>query len=51
MKFNLTSTIEVEAENKEEADKMLWNEQKGLDTTKELAFDLLRNAEIDEIEE
>ena len=44
--FTITSTINVEAANREEAAKLLTNED-----NKEIAYDLLANAEIDEIEE
>jgi len=44
--FYVTSTITIEAKNREEADKMLKLEQSR--TESEWADDLLTNAEIDE---
>lgn len=46
MRFNITSTIEVEAENKEDLENRMYKTEGD-----EIAKDLLRNAEIDEISE
>lgn len=42
--FYITSTTNIMAKNREEADAMLNNPE----TNKEIAYDLLANAEIDE---
>lgn len=49
MRFNLTSTIEVEAENQEELEKRM--SENGSDQQREMIYDLWHNAEIDRIED
>jgi len=49
MRFTLTSTIEVEAENKEELEEKMGID--GSDEQREMIYDLWHNAEIDEIKE
>lgn len=46
--FIITSTIEIEAETREEAVRRLQQEIYNKGQLSEMGFDLLRNAEIDE---
>jgi len=46
--FNVTSTIIISAKDKEEADKILEEEQKELNNSS-MARELLRNAEVEEL--